>query len=165
MTTVAQQMKEAGHRLHLLLLQVFCGNPWDMLIQGLSAAGAALLGVWVEVNPFVGIYIALVMVDTALGVRKCFKDGEEFRWSRLLWGPGEKIFFAALVLVASQYMAEFVGGWITRSVAAYISTVLFLEAVGKYDHIQGTGLLLVIRDKVKGIVLPSPSKAKKHANR
>ncbi len=152
MTSSREKMKDAGYRLHLFLVQVFNGNPWDMILQGLSAALAALLSVWVEVNPFVGIYVALVVIDTILGVRKCHKDGEVFRWSRLLWGPGEKIFFAALVLMASQYMAEFVGNWITRSVAAYISMVLFLEAIGKYDHLSGTGVLLLIRDKVRTVV-------------
>ena len=155
----ATEMTAAARSFQGFMAQVFDGNPMDMVLQGLVGMIGAVFSVWIKVNPFVGIYCALVVVDTILGVKAARMRGVDFQWSRLLWGPGEKVVFAALMLVAAQYMEEFVGQWLTRSLGAYISAVLFLEAVGKYDEITGTNVLTHIRTRIASIITnPKPKR-------
>lgn len=146
------EMTSALRSFNGFMVQVFDGNPMDMIVQGMVGMVGAVISVWVKVNPFVGIYCALVVVDTVLGVKAARMKGKPFQWSRLLWGPGEKVVFAALMLVAAQYMEEFVGQWLTRSLGAYISAVLFLEAVGKYDEITGANVLAHIRGRIASMI-------------
>lgn len=153
-------MNETALRFSSFFRQAFDGNPFDMIAQGIAGILGAVLGVWLRINPFVGIYVALVAIDTGLGIAKSKRQGRPVRWSRLLWGPGEKIVFAGMILAASEYVVEFTGPWLTRSVASYISTVLFLEAVAKYDYLSGKNVLEHIRTVFSSLVT-SKTKRKK----
>ena len=139
----------SGQRFKTFLLQVFSGNPADMVIQAMVGITGGLMSVIAEVNPFIGAYIAIVAVDTFLGVRLSKKEGKAFSWSHLLWGPGQKIVFTAVILVAAQFMEVFMPGeFLTQGIGAYMSAVLFLEAVGKYDKLTGNSILDAVRGKL-----------------
>ena len=136
-------------RIQKFIVQVFQGHPGDMLIQGIAAMLGALVRVWWKVNPFVGVYVAMVIIDTILGVRLSKRQGTPFKWSRLLYGPGEKIAFTTLILIAAEFMQRYLPGeWLTQSIGAYMSAVLFLEAISKYDKLTGHHILELAREKL-----------------
>lgn len=144
-------------RLKAFFVQSFAGNPTDMLLQGAAAfvisTGDYLWKQWEATNWMVGVYFMLIVIDTVFGVRVAKKDGKEFRWSRLLYGPGEKAVFGALMIFASQFMERFIpGDFLATATAAYMSAVLFLEAAGKYDRITGHNILGFLRDRVAGLL-------------
>lgn len=143
------ELLEAPTRFEKFIEQVFHGNPADMLIQGIGSALGAIVSVWIKINPFVGVYIVLVVVDTFLGVRLSRREGRPFKWSRLLYGPGEKIAFTALILLAAEFMERYIPGeFLTQAIGAYMSVVLFLEALGKYDKLTGHNILALVREKL-----------------
>lgn len=153
MDAVSAQNIGALARLDRFAEQVFHGNPIDMMLQGLFAALGAIASAWMEVNPFVGIYIALVVIDTILGVRVSAKEGVAFRWRRLLYGPGEKVVFGGLILLAAQFMEVHIpGGYLSHGMAAYMSGVLFLEAAGKYDKITGYNIMGFVHERLSAVV-------------
>ena len=139
--------------------QVFSGNPSDMMIQGVAGALGAIVSAWAEVNPFVGAYVVIVVVDTFLGVRLSQKEGRKFVWTRLLRGPGEKVIFTTVVLVAAQFMELFIpGNFLAYGIAAYMSAVLFLEMVGKYDKLTGNTTLEWVRERIGSLTNIKPAK-------
>ncbi len=151
--TVGTQGPNQPLRLMRFADQVFHGNPSDMLMQGIIAMLAACVNVWVKVNPFVGVYVAMVVVDTILGVRLNKRIGRPFLWRRLLYGPGEKIVFTTLILIAAEFMQGYLPlfgttGYLTQAIGAYMSMVLFLEALGKYDQLTGNHVLAMVRDRI-----------------
>ncbi len=142
-------------RLKHFIEQIFNGDPLSMALQSIAGAIGALLSAWSKVNPFVGIYIGLVVVDTILGVRLAKRQGKPFSWSHLLWGPGQKILFTAVILLGAQFMERFVPGeFLAFGMAAYMCAVLFLEAVSKYDTISGTNVLAWVRDRLSTATKP-----------
>ena len=144
-------MPERLERLRLFTLQVFVGNPIDMFIQFVAGILGVLVGALVSANPFIGFYAVIVTMDTILGIRLSAKEGRRFMWSRLLWGPGEKIVFAAVILYASVWMDMYVPGeMIAHGMAAFLSAAIFLESIGKYDKISGTNILKYARKKLGG---------------
>lgn len=149
-------------RLKAFFLQVFAGNPYDMALQGVVAlaisTGDFLLEQWQASSWMVGIYFLLIIIDTVFGVRLVHKEGREFRWTRLLYGPGEKAVFGALMIFASQFMDRWMPGeFLATATSSYMAAVLFLEAAGKYDKITGNNILAFLRDRVGGLL-----KGKKH---
>ena len=140
-------------RLKVFIMQVFNGNPVDMLMQSIAGVFAALVSAWVEVNPFVGAYVVIVVVDTFLGVRLSKKQGRKFSWSHLLWGPGQKIVFTTVILVAAHFMDRFIpGDVLAYGIAGYMCAVLFLEAVSKYDKLTDNNILSYVRDRLAALV-------------
>ena len=143
-------------RFKAFTAQVFNGNPVDMAIQAVVGIIGGILSVWVKVSPFVGAYIFIVAMDTFLGVRLSKRKGRPFSWSHLLWGPGQKIVFTAAIMVAGGFMDRFVPGeLIAQSISGYMSAVLFLEAVGKYDKLTGNHILDGVRERLSGIFSPA----------
>lgn len=140
-------------RLKAFIHKVFAGDPIDMLIQGIVGALGAIVSAWAAVNPFVGAYIMIVIVDTFLGVRLSRKQGRAFSWTLLLWGPGQKVVFTSVILLAAQFMELFIpGNFLAYGMAAYMSAVLFLEAVGKYDKLSGNEILGWVRARIGSLV-------------
>lgn len=147
-----------GHPLRLMRFaeQVFHGDPADMLVQGFIGLLAACVNVWLKVNPFVAVYVALVMCDTFLGVRLSKRMGRPFSWRRMFYGPGEKIIFTTVILIAAELMQGYLPlfgttGYLTQAIGGYMSMVLFLEALGKYDKLTGNHVLRMVRERIGGL--------------
>ncbi len=149
-------MDDASRFKHFIH-QIFSSNPADLLLQSVAGAFGAVVSIWAAVNPFVGIYLALVVIDTIFGVRLSIKQNRHFRWRRLLYGPGEKVIFGALILMGAQFMHRYIPGeFLSFSMAAYMSGVLFLEAAGKYDKLTGYNILGFIQERISTLVKRKP---------
>lgn len=142
-----------SERLKNFITKVFAGDPVDMFLQAIIGALGAMVSAWAAVNPFVGAYVMIVIVDTFLGVRLSKKEGKAFSWSHLLWGPGQKVVFTSVILLAAQFMEVFIpGNFLAYGMAAYMSAVLFLEAVGKYDKLSGHSILSWVRARIGSLI-------------